>query len=60
MGDGGHRDPPVVMRIVAGLPRDLPAAVFVSLHFPPRGISVLPQILSRAGTLPAMHPTDEK
>jgi two-component system, chemotaxis family, protein-glutamate methylesterase/glutaminase len=45
-------------RIVAGLPKDLPAAVFVSLHFPPRGVSVLPQILSRAGPLPALHAAD--
>jgi two-component system, chemotaxis family, protein-glutamate methylesterase/glutaminase len=45
-------------KIVAGLPKDLPAAIFVSLHFPPRGVSVLPQILSRAGPLPASHPTD--
>jgi two-component system chemotaxis response regulator CheB len=45
-------------RLVAGLPADFPAAVFVTLHFPSGGISVLPRILSRAGKLPAVHPED--
>jgi len=45
-------------RFVAQLPADLPAAVFIVLHVPPTGTSVLPQILSRAGPLPAGHAVD--
>lgn len=43
--------------IVAGFPADLPAAVFVVLHVS-RGRSVLPEILTRAGRLLAVHPKD--
>jgi two-component system, chemotaxis family, protein-glutamate methylesterase/glutaminase len=37
------------------LPADLPAAVFVVLHIPPQGRSLLASILDRSGPLPA-HP----
>jgi two-component system chemotaxis response regulator CheB len=40
------------------LPGNLPAAVFVVLHVPPHGTSVLPKIISRAGPLPATHAWD--
>ena len=40
------------------LPADFPAAVFVVLHVPPHGTSVLPKIISRAGPLPAPHAWD--
>ena len=45
-------------RVVAGLPADFPAAVFVVLHIAPHGKSAMPAILSRAGCLPAVHPED--
>jgi two-component system chemotaxis response regulator CheB len=44
--------------IAARLPRDLPAPVGVVLHVSPRAESRLPQILARAGPMPALHPRD--
>ena len=48
-----------VAKLVHTLPKNLPAALFVVLHIPPNGPSLLPEILSHAGTLPASHPTDK-
>jgi two-component system chemotaxis response regulator CheB len=45
-------------RLAASLPPGLPAALFVVCHFPPRGTSILPEILSRSGPLPAHHARD--
>ena len=47
-------------RICAGLPANLPATVFVVLHISPASRSVMPELLSRAGPLPARHPRDEE
>jgi two-component system chemotaxis response regulator CheB len=45
-------------QVIGGLPRDLPAAVFVVLHTSPDSHSVLPSILNRVGTLDACHAED--
>src|SRR5438876_11974192 len=42
-------------RLVSGLPSDLPASLFVVVHFPAHATSALPRILERAGPLPAAH-----
>ena len=47
-----------LMRLVAQLPADFPAALLVVLHLAPGHRSLLPGILTRAGHLPALHPED--
>jgi two-component system chemotaxis response regulator CheB len=44
-----------LQRLVARLPAELPACLVVVLHVPSSGPSAMPQILSRAGKLRAMH-----
>jgi two-component system, chemotaxis family, protein-glutamate methylesterase/glutaminase len=45
-------------RIVSGLPAEFPASILVVVHTSPESPSMLPQILARAGKLPAVHPED--
>jgi two-component system chemotaxis response regulator CheB len=45
-------------QLVRQLPADLPAALFVVQHLSAEFISTLPEILARAGPLPARHPND--
>jgi two-component system, chemotaxis family, protein-glutamate methylesterase/glutaminase len=45
-----------LIKLVAKLPADLPAAVFVTHHFPSGTRSVLPILLGRAGPLQVRHP----
>jgi two-component system chemotaxis response regulator CheB len=47
-----------VLELARGLPRDLPAAVFVVLHPPDDYESALPELLSRATKLPASPAAD--
>src|SRR5947207_144322 len=42
-------------QLVSHFPADLPAAIFIVLHVPAQGMSILPKILSRRGPLPAHH-----
>src|SRR5438477_682491 len=44
--------------VAAGLPADLPAAVFVVWHLAPGVRSVLPMVLNRASRIPALYPKD--
>jgi two-component system chemotaxis response regulator CheB len=44
--------------VVAQLPADLPAPVFAVMHLPANHRSYLPEILSKTGPLPALHPAD--
>lgn len=46
--------------LARGLPRDLPAAIFIVVHTSPDNPSVLPQILGRAGPLPAATAVDRE
>lgn len=45
-------------QLVKALPPDLPAAIFVVIHFPAHSTSVMPSILNRCGSLKACHPVD--
>ncbi len=47
-----------LQKLVARLPADLPAALFVVWHLSPGLKSILPSVLNRAGPLRALHPED--
>jgi two-component system chemotaxis response regulator CheB len=44
-----------LQELARGLPSNLPAAVFIVLHIPPGGPSLLPRILNKSGPLRARH-----
>jgi two-component system chemotaxis response regulator CheB len=47
-----------LQRLCASLPADFPATIFITQHLSPSARSVLPQLLNRAGPLPALSPKD--
>jgi len=47
-----------MLSLVCRRPRDLPASLFLVLHQSPGWKSALPQLLAKAGPLPAAHPAD--
>lgn len=47
-----------LQRLVRHVPRSFPAPIVVVLHLPPTAVSHLPEILSRAGPLPARTARD--
>ena len=55
-GSAGALDP--LLDFARALPRGLPAAVLIVMHTPPDAVSRLPDLLSRAGPLPAHHAQD--
>jgi two-component system chemotaxis response regulator CheB len=46
--------------LVHSLPDRLDASIFVTIHFPSSGTSMLPRILTRAGHLPVRHPSSNE
>lgn len=49
-----------LVELVRGLPRDFPASLFITVHTSPDSPSSLPQILRRAGALPAAIAVDRE
>ncbi|MBD1921364.1 chemotaxis protein CheB [Microcoleus sp. FACHB-831] len=47
-----------LINLVKNLPAELPAAIFIVVHIPSHSKSVLPIILTRAGSLRACHPQE--
>jgi chemotaxis response regulator CheB len=47
-----------LMRLASGLPADLPAALFMVVHFPPMAPSILPRILDCSGPLEVIECED--
>src|SRR5262245_65675004 len=48
-----------LQKLVRALPADLPAAIFIVQHTSPQSPCLLPEILSKAGPLPAVAPEDQ-
>jgi len=50
----------VLFNLVHALPADLPASVFIVVHLAPNQPSVLPDLLTHRGPLPAKHPLHDE
>ena len=50
----------VLLDLVHELPADLPASIFVVVHLRPNQTSILPELLSQRGPLPARHPLHDE
>ncbi|HVU29190.1 MAG TPA: chemotaxis protein CheB [Sphingomicrobium sp.] len=55
-GSSGSRS--VLNHILSGLPRELPASLFVTTHVPARSPPFLAEALSKSSSLPVVHATD--
>jgi two-component system chemotaxis response regulator CheB len=49
---------PALLAMAKSLPGDYDASIFIVQHLSPDAESILPQMMSRAGPLPASHPSD--
>lgn len=49
-----------IKKLAAGLPADLPAAIFIATHLPNFGKSIIPEIIDQAGELPARHAVNDE
>ncbi len=47
-----------VSRLIASLPADLPASVFIVLHSAPHGPGLLPHVIRKTSALPVRHAID--
>ncbi|HYS24169.1 MAG TPA: chemotaxis protein CheB, partial [Vicinamibacterales bacterium] len=47
-----------LQRVVEHIPAEFPAAILIALHLPDGARSMLPEILARAGNLPASQAVD--
>src|SRR5688572_13010110 len=47
-----------IPRLIASLPADLPASVFVVLHIPAQGRDLMPEIIRRTASLSVAHGVD--
>jgi two-component system, chemotaxis family, protein-glutamate methylesterase/glutaminase len=47
-----------VRQLVQSIPERTGVSIFVTVHFPSYGTSMLPRILSRVASLPVLHPSD--